>query len=348
MLGYREARRMRADHGRRHERAGTRVAILVAAGIAVASCGSGPAPSRTASVTRVPSRSAAASAPPVQSSPPPRVSPERTRTTAQEPAASATSTKSARPTNRQSTPARTQTPKPTPTLVPSTPGAPTAEPSTSKTSTAGSTTSHTAAPTTATTQVTETVTPTTPGAASTPSAAQAAQEGASGTPAWLWWLLAALGVVLAAVIIWLIKHRSRRTKWTGDLSAATGEVTWFARALLPQLGRAMSVEQIAAGWQVAAPRVSALEDRLTALDATAPAPEYAARARTVRDAVRSSRLRISTLPASADRSAVGQALGRSAAELEAALARIAPAGQQPGTSGAPPPSGGPADHQPPG
>ena len=234
------------------------MALLAAVGIAVASCGSGsaPSPTRTASITRVPSHSATASAPPVQSSTP-----------------------------------------------------------------------------TAATQTTGIAAPRPTGAASTAPASQAAQEDASGTPGWLWWLLAALAVVLAAAIAWLIARRSRRTRWTRELSAAADEVAWFARVLLPQLGRVRSVEQIIGGWQVAAPQIVALEDRLTQLEATAPATDYAVRARMVRDAVRSSRFRMSGLSASADRIAAGEAMAGSAAELEAALARLTPTGQQPRLGG---------------
>jgi hypothetical protein len=91
------------------------------------------------------------------------------------------------------------------------------------------------------------------------------------------------------------------------------------------------------GWQVATPRVVALEDRLTRLEATAPDTGYAARARTLRDAVRTSRVGMSALPATSDRSAVGQAITRSVAALEGALARTAPPGNPPPNTGNPPP-----------
>jgi hypothetical protein len=143
----------------------------------------------------------------------------------------------------------------------------------------------------------------------------------------VWWLVAAVVLALAVAIGWLIRTRARRTAWTRELSAAVDEAVWFARVLLPQLGHAPSVEQMAGGWQVAAPRIVALETRLSRLESTARNEEDRARARTLREAVESARLRISALPSLPNRFAAGEAMARSAAELESAMATIGPGAQ---------------------
>ena len=53
-----------------------------------------------------------------------------------------------------------------------------------------------------------------------------------------------------------------------DLAAAEDEVAWFARVLIPELRQSGSAEQVAGGWAVGSSRVSAVEDRLTALEAS--------------------------------------------------------------------------------
>lgn len=111
---------------------------------------------------------------------------------------------------------------------------------------------------------------------------------------WLWWLLAAV-VVAAAVAVPLLLRARRRRGWQADLAAAEDEVGWFARVLIPELQRANSLDQAAGGWTVGSSQVSALEDRLTALEATAPDDTGRTRARTLRDAVRTARSRLDGL-----------------------------------------------------
>ena len=72
------------------------------------------------------------------------------------------------------------------------------------------------------------------------------------------------------------------------------EVEWFAGELIPQLRATGSVDQVAGGWQVARPRVASAEDQLTVLESSA-GPEDAARARQLRDAVRSASEKMETL-----------------------------------------------------
>ena len=104
----------------------------------------------------------------------------------------------------------------------------------------------------------------------------------------MWWLLAALLVTAAVAIPLLIRARRRRA-WRSELDGSCGEVDWFARTLIPQLQAAASTEQVAGGWVVAEPRVTAAEDGLTALEARGPDDDARGRARALRDAVRTAR-----------------------------------------------------------
>ena len=136
------------------------------------------------------------------------------------------------------------------------------------------------------------------GGASTPSATAEASpttppedadeetaEDADGVPAGVWWLLAALVAGLAIGVPLVLRSR-RRQAWQSDFATSQAEATWLTRELLPELRRAGSREQVAGGWAVSSARVGALEDDLTALEATAPDDPDRARARALRDAVR--------------------------------------------------------------
>jgi hypothetical protein len=79
------------------------------------------------------------------------------------------------------------------------------------------------------------------------------------------------------------------------LQATTADVEWFARELIPQLRSSGSADRVAGGWQVGVPRVAAAEDQLTELESSARTQEDAARARQLRDAVRSAREKTETL-----------------------------------------------------
>ena len=130
-----------------------------------------------------------------------------------------------------------------------------------------------------------------------PDASESAGDAAAeeeGVPRWAWWLLALL-VVGAAVGIPLAVRARRRGAWRQELAAAESEVAWFARALLPELRRVGSPEQLAGGWAVGEPRVVAAEDRLTGLESTAPDDPDRERARSLRDAVRKARGRLQQL-----------------------------------------------------
>ena len=98
-----------------------------------------------------------------------------------------------------------------------------------------------------------------------------------------------------AVGTWLLVRARRRRSWLTRLQSTRAEVEWFARELIPQLRASGSVDRLAGGWQVAVPRVAASEDQLTVLESSARTPEDAARARRLRDAVRSAREKLEAL-----------------------------------------------------
>ena len=113
-------------------------------------------------------------------------------------------------------------------------------------------------------------------------------------PAALWVLLALL-VVAVAGGAWLVMRSRKRHAWLERLHAAEAEVAWFARELVPQLRSSGSLDRVVGGWQVAVPRVAAAEDRLTALESSARTEGDTARARQLRDAVRSARRKLDRL-----------------------------------------------------
>jgi hypothetical protein len=70
-------------------------------------------------------------------------------------------------------------------------------------------------------------------------------------------------------VYFLTRSRGRRQEWAANQAAARTEAAWLARELLPTL-QTQSQDQVRGAWAVAQPRVSALEDRLVGLAATAP------------------------------------------------------------------------------
>jgi hypothetical protein len=109
------------------------------------------------------------------------------------------------------------------------------------------------------------------------------------------WVALAVLAVAATVGTWLLVRGRRRRSWLARLTATRAEVAWFAGELIPQLRASGSVDRVAGGWQVAVPRVAAAEDQLTVLEASARSQEDAARARQLRNAVRSAREKLETL-----------------------------------------------------
>jgi hypothetical protein len=109
------------------------------------------------------------------------------------------------------------------------------------------------------------------------------------------WILLAVLAAAAATGTWLLVRARRRRSWLAGLEAATAEVEWFARELIPQLRASGSLGRVAGGWQVALPRVAAVEDQLTVLESSAHNQQDAARARQLRDAVRSATAKMETL-----------------------------------------------------
>jgi hypothetical protein len=140
-------------------------------------------------------------------------------------------------------------------------------------------------------------------------------------------LVAALIAVAVAVPL-LLAARRRRSSWNTQLTAATGEIVWFAGQLIPQLQQDGSRDQVAGAWQVTRDRVTTLEDTLTGLQSTAPNEQEAARSRDLRDAVRDARTRIDaaaeTTGPPVDITMTRYALGAARATLETALANSEP------------------------
>jgi hypothetical protein len=136
---------------------------------------------------------------------------------------------------------------------------------------------------------------------------------------WVWWVLAVAAVAVALGVS-LLRGARRRKEWHEALADAEDDVGWLARSLIPQLRLAGSPDQAAGGWLVGSPRVSATEDQLTALEATAPDVDGRTRARALRDAVRAADKRIGTLFAVGRPDTLQEDLDAVAAELETALA----------------------------
>jgi len=148
-------------------------------------------------------------------------------------------------------------------------------------------------------------------------------EDADGVPAGVWWLVAALVAGLAIGVPLLLRSR-RRKAWQSDFASAQHETAWLTRELLPELRRAVSREQVAGGWAVSSARVRALEDRLTALEATSPDDPGGAQARALRDAVRAARVRVEALVAPGSSLSVSSELAGVSNDLELALQQAGP------------------------
>lgn len=215
-----------------------------------------------------------------------------------------TPTPTSTPTAPVPTPSPSPIPPETPAVAPTVTAAPnptlTPEPSPSPTSTVTDPPSPSPSPS-----------PTTVPAAS-PTAAT------TGVPSWLWWLLAAVALGVAVALPLVLRARRRRG-WLTDFAAAEKEVAWYARDLIPELQRTSAGEQVAGGWAVGSSRVVALEDRLTALEASAPDDASRDRARALREAVRGSRSRTQDLVGSGAAETLSQELAAVATDLEAAL-----------------------------
>jgi hypothetical protein len=143
----------------------------------------------------------------------------------------------------------------------------------------------------------------------------------------VWWLIGAVVLALAGLAALLLRRRARRRDWMDKFTAAKGDVAWFARDLLPQLGQAPTAAQVAGGWRVESDRVVAVEDRLTALEAAAGDDLSRGQAGTLRDAVRAARNHLAGLDTAADAATAQNLLRSTAAHLEAALAAVDPAAQ---------------------
>ncbi|MFG1816328.1 hypothetical protein ACGFIF_21410 [Kribbella sp. NPDC049174] len=144
-----------------------------------------------------------------------------------------------------------------------------------------------------------------------------------GAPTWLWWVLGAALLALAIGIPLLVRASHRR-EWRADLASAEDEVAWFARVLIPELRGQASPAEASGGWNIAESRVAAVEDRLTALEPSAPDDAAQLRAVSLRDAVRAARSSIRETLESGRPDTMAQDLDAVAAQLEQVLGPPAP------------------------
>jgi hypothetical protein len=138
----------------------------------------------------------------------------------------------------------------------------------------------------------------------------------------VWWLIGLAVLAVAVAIALIMRRRNRKRAWADEFTAARGEVTWFARELIPRLERAPTAQQIAGGWRIEADRIVAAEDHLTALEASAVDETSRGQARSLRDAVRTSRTSLARLADTGDTATAESLLRSVAARLEAALAPV--------------------------
>ena len=101
-------------------------------------------------------------------------------------------------------------------------------------------------------------------------------------------------------------------------------MAWFAHVLVPELRQMSSLAEVAGGWNVATSRITAVEDRLTALEASAPDDAARTRARTLRDAVRAARGHLQDLLESGSPDTTARDLDAIATELEVVLGSANP------------------------
>jgi hypothetical protein len=206
-----------------------------------------------------------------------------------------------------------------PTSTPSATNNPTRSPIRTET-TATTTQTVTAAPSPSTVTRSVTISPS-PTASPSPSSSPAGESAETSADSWIWWALAGL-LLAAAVATPLLVRAHRRRVWRADFATAEQEVAWFARVLVPELGQSGSIDQVEGGWTVGANRISAVEDRLTVLEGSAPDDATRTGTRVLRDAVRASRGRVEELLQSGDQAAISPTLNEVAAGLEAALASL--------------------------
>jgi len=218
-------------------------------------------------------------------------------------------------------PSPTTTAGPSPTTTPTTPAATTTTQPTT-TSTTATPTTTTTPPTTTTTTETPSTTTTTPEPTGTVGTEPTTAE-AAGTPAWVWWLIAAILIALAIAIPLLLRRR-RLEQWLAGFDTTRAAVAWFARALIPALRQTGSREAAGAAWGVSSERAIAAEDQLGSMSVTAPDDRTRQRALTLRDAVRGAIRQVDALVASGADDSRLQQLDAVAAELETALDATSP------------------------
>ncbi len=278
-------------------RAGTLAVKMAGFAVAIAvltSCAGGG----TIEGSAPPSRSASQPRTPTGSVPSPTRSATRPEISSPAPTKPSPALSSSRPTG-EPTPTREPTPAQETTATQEPTRSATTNPSRSPIRVETTTTQTvTAAPSAST--VTRSVTiSASPSASPSPSSSVVGEPAETSGGSWIWWALAGL-LVAAAIATPLLVRSHRRQVWRADFATAEQEAAWFARELVPELGRSGSLDQVEGGWTVGADRVTAVEDRLTALEASAPDDATRTETRTLRDAVRASRGRVEELLQSGD------------------------------------------------
>ena len=156
----------------------------------------------------------------------------------------------------------------------------------------------------------------------------------STTAAWVWWLLALVVAAGLGTGLWLLlRARAARQAWEAGFGTALDGSRWLAGDLLPTLGLSETPDALRGGWTVAAPRVSQLEDQLSALAASARDEAGRAKATILRDAVRDSRGALDRVALQPDMAAARAEVQQAAQRMNDALGSVQPPAQP---SGQPP------------
>jgi hypothetical protein len=148
---------------------------------------------------------------------------------------------------------------------------------------------------------------------------------ADGGNGWLWLLLLLLAAGAVAAVVALLRRRRARQAWAASVDAALPEAEWLRDSIVPDL-----IDQGPDGragiWVVSRPRVVGLEEDLRRLVTQAPDPALGRPVQALTTAVEALRRLLDQADALAGFGgpSVTAALHRSRAELEEAIAAVAP------------------------
>jgi hypothetical protein len=120
----------------------------------------------------------------------------------------------------------------------------------------------------------------------TATAAPQPQPTSSGLPAWAWAALVILLLALIGLIAWLIQRTRVRAAWDARLATARQTATWVEDSLVPQTVSKPTVDEAAATWRSAGPRLLAVDQELHNLTTSAPDAERSDAAQQLRGRLR--------------------------------------------------------------